>query len=245
VQRRTAMVTSVTAIVVGCAAAVAVPLVYSARSPDGAAPVPTFGSGAPTILAEESPTTPATVPTSSIFGGSVASPSTTVAGTPTSVSVPRPSVPTAAPIDVTISGTGISAPVVAVGVDNRGDMAIPKRVDTVGWYRFGPRPGASAGSIVLVGHVDSAQQGEGAFFRLHMVRKGAVVSVTGTDHHVFRYRVVGRQEYPKTSVPLEALFTRGGAPHLTLITCGGSFDPSGRSYRDNVVVTAVPVVASR
>jgi hypothetical protein len=234
VQRRTAIVTSVTAIVVGCAAAVAVPLVYAARSSDTAAPVRSFGSGAPVSLAEEQP--PAAVAPGRA-SGEVTRPV---------VTNPPPhktSVVTAAPMSVAISGVGISAPVVAVGVDARGDTAIPSRVDTVGWYRFGPRPGAAAGSVVLVGHVDSAQQGQGAFFRLGTVPAGAVVSVTGTDHRVFRYRVIGRQEYPKTSVPLAALFTRSGAPHLTLITCGGSFDRSVRHYRDNVVVTAVPIAS--
>ncbi len=235
-QRRTAIVTSVTAIVVGCAVAVTVPLVYSARSSDGAAPVRTFGAGAPTRLAEQRPTTPAPVSTSP----AQKSPGT-VRRTPgipkAATSAPAPSTPT----DLTISGTGISAPVVPVGVDASGGAAIPERVDTVGWYKFGPQPGANEGSIVLVGHVDSAQQGQGAFFRLHTVRAGAIVSVIGTNRHVFRYRVIGRQEYPKTSVPLAALFTRTGAPHLTLITCGGSFDASARHYRDNVVVTAVPI----
>jgi Sortase domain len=235
VQRRAAIVTSVTAIVVGCAAAVAVPLGYSVLSSHGAAPVRTFGAGAPTRLAEQRPTT-ATSPSGSTASNSA------VPGkvTPKSTSVRKRSVATAAPSYLTISGTGIAARVVPVGVDASGATAIPERVDTVGWYRFGPQPGASAGSVVLVGHVDSAQQGEGAFFRLHTVRPGAVVSITGTDHHAFRYRVVGRQEYPKTSVPLAALFTRTGAPHLTLITCGGSFDASVRHYRDNVVITAVP-----
>jgi hypothetical protein len=39
---------------------------------------------------------------------------------------------------------------------------------------------------------------------------------------------------------LRQLFSGTGAPRLTLITCGGSFDAARRSYRENVVVTAVP-----
>lgn len=229
--RRPRIVTSVTAIVVGCVTAVSVPLLYAARSSDGAAPVPTFGSGMPTRLAGQRSTTPAPASKPPI-AGTVANRSTPVRTRP---------VTTAPPTGLTISSAGISARVVAVGVDARGGTQIPARVNTVGWYRFGPLLGANAGSVVLVGHVDSAQQGEGAFFRLHTVRQGAVVSITGTGGHVFRYRVVGRQEYPKTSVPLAAMFSRTGAPHLTLITCGGSFDRSVRSYRDNIVVTAVPI----
>ncbi len=57
---------------------------------------------------------------------------------------------------------------------------------------------------------------------------------------MWRYEVVGRRQYLKTRVPLGALFARTGAPRLTLITCGGSFDRATRSYLANVVVTAVP-----
>jgi Sortase domain len=231
VQRRTAIVTSVTAIVAGCAAAVAVPLAFSVLSSDGAAPVRSFGAGAPTRLAEQRPATTPSGSGSTVPGNGVRT---------NSKSARRPAVTTAVPNFLTVGGTAISARVIPVGVDAIGSTAIPERVDTVGWYRFGPQPGARAGSIVLVGHVDSAQQGEGAFFRLHTVRPGAIVSITATDRRVFRYRVVGRQEYRKTSVPLAALFARTGAPHLTLITCGGSFDAKVRHYRDNVVVTAVP-----
>jgi hypothetical protein len=53
--------------------------------------------------------------------------------------------------------------------------------------------------------------------------------------------VVGRTVYDKTEIPLERYFARDGAVRLTLITCGGEFDAQAGSYRDNVVVTAVPV----
>jgi len=47
-------------------------------------------------------------------------------------------------------------------------------------------------------------------------------------------------QFPKDTAPLAELFARSGQPRLTLITCGGSFDAAGGSYRDNVVITAVP-----
>lgn len=54
------------------------------------------------------------------------------------------------------------------------------------------------------------------------------------------YRVIGREIFDKKNVPLGALFSRTGPERLTLITCGGSFNRSKRSYVDNIVVTAVP-----
>ena len=57
-------------------------------------------------------------------------------------------------------------PVTPVGVDDRGRMDVPFDIRTVGWYRFGPGPGATTGSAVLSGHVDDRDQGYGAFHRL-------------------------------------------------------------------------------
>ncbi len=44
----------------------------------------------------------------------------------------------------------------------------------------------------------------------------------------------------KARLPVDSLFDRRGGPRLTLVTCGGEFDQQARSYRDNVVVVAVP-----
>jgi sortase (surface protein transpeptidase) len=144
------------------------------------------------------------------------------------------------PIRLAIPSLSLNAPIRPVGVNGDGAVAIPADVDTVGWYRWGASPGSTAGSTVIVGHVDSATQGTGAFFRLSKLTSGAAVLVTTDDGQIRRYRVVGRQQYPKTVVPLADIFSARGVPRLTLVTCGGRFDRSERSYRDNIVVTAVP-----
>ncbi|WP_433385563.1 class F sortase [Actinoplanes sp. CA-142083] len=146
---------------------------------------------------------------------------------------------TDAPTRMTIPALNLNAVVDAVGVDRRtGELAVPPSVDRVGWYRFGPGFAATAGSIVLAGHVDSAAQGEGAFFRLGSLEKGDEITLTGPGERTRSFRVVARERYRKTAIPLEKYFARDGAVRLTLITCGGPFDPNTRHYRDNVVVTA-------
>ena len=144
------------------------------------------------------------------------------------------------PVRLRIPAIGIDAPVEAVGVDDKGDMAVPEKVQQIGWYRFGAAPGSVAGSVVMSGHVDSAQQGLGAFARLGDLRSGDPITVSDAAGHRVRYRVVGREAFDKATAPMSALFSRGGAARLTLITCGGNFDSSIRSYLDNIVVTAVP-----
>ncbi len=147
--------------------------------------------------------------------------------------------PGAVPLRVDLPSLGVSAAIRPVGVDDRGTLQIPADVAAVGWYRYGPRPGDPAGSTVLSGHVDSAEQGRGAFFRLRRLGPGDPVVVHGSDGRTRRYRVVAREEWPKGEVPLDRLFARTGAPRLTLVTCGGGFREDVGSYLDNVAVTAV------
>ena len=152
-------------------------------------------------------------------------------------STPRPG---ASPVGLRIPALGVDVPVVPVGVDRAsGGMAIPEDVATVGWYRYGPGFDAEQGSTVLAGHVDRAGQ-EGALFDLRELEPGATLVLAGPDGQVRSYAVVSRDQWSKDQVPLERLFARTGAPRLVVITCGGPFDEDTRSYRDNVVITAVP-----
>ncbi|SNY64319.1 class F sortase [Paractinoplanes atraurantiacus] len=144
-----------------------------------------------------------------------------------------------APNRLRIDALDLDAAVDAVGIDvATGDFAVPPSVDRVGWYRYGPGFSAKAGSIVVAGHVDSAAEGKGAFFRLGDLDAGDLVTLTGADGKDRTFEVVARERYRKTAIPLTKYFARDGAPRLTLITCGGPFDPKTRHYRDNVVVTA-------
>ncbi len=176
---------------------------------------------------------------------------TALAGTPTPAPSPAGSAPVAsgalpstaaelAPVALSMPTIHVTAKVVPTGVDSSGQFDVPPSVDTVGWYKFGPGLAATAGSVVIGGHVDSAAQGEGAFFRLRELHPGDRLTVTGADGAAHPYQVVSREEYPKTTIDLTKYFSWTGAPRLTLITCGGKFNDNTRHYQDNVVVTAVP-----
>ncbi|WP_250036646.1 class F sortase [Paractinoplanes maris] len=144
-----------------------------------------------------------------------------------------------APVRLRIPALKLDAAVDAVGIDAKtGDFAVPPSVDQVGWYRYGPGFSAGAGSIVVAGHVDSAAEGDGAFFKLGSLEAGDSVTLSGPGGQDRTFEVVARERYRKTAIPLEKYFAREGAARLTLITCGGPFDPKTRHYRDNVVVTA-------
>ena len=155
-----------------------------------------------------------------------------------SAAAPAPAV---RPVTVRIPSLGISAAVRPVGIDvAHGVLGLPPGIRRAGWWHDGVAPGASSGAVLIAGHVDSAQAGAGAFFKLHRAVRGSRVQVATTDGGVYAYRVVSVRSYRKSALPT-SIYSRTGAPRLVLVTCGGPFDPAGGHYRDNIVVTAVPV----
>lgn len=190
-------------------------------------------------------TPPVTAPAVSAPAASAPAASAPAASAPAPTGVPvtdgRPAARTddGAPTRLRIPALDLDTAVDPVGVDpGTGDLAVPPSVDRVGWYRFGPGLAADSGSIVIAGHVDAADQGDGAFFRLGSLEAGDTVVLTGADRRTRMFEVVARERYAKTAIPLDRYFARDGAARLTLITCGGPFDVATRHYRDNVVVTA-------
>jgi hypothetical protein len=152
--------------------------------------------------------------------------------------------PASPPVSLSIPAMHLTATVAAVGVDAAtGDFAVPPSVDRVGWYRFGASLSDKSGSIVIAGHVDNAAQGRGAFFKLSSLSPGDPVTLRSAGGDAVEFKVVGREVYAKTKIPLAKNFARDGALRLTLITCGGPFDTKTRHYRDNIVVTAAPVAS--
>jgi hypothetical protein len=149
-----------------------------------------------------------------------------------------------APTRVRIASPAIDARVYPVAIDTRnGVLAVPASLSRAGWWRDGAAPGARSGAVLIAAHVDSARGGEGAFFRLHRVRPGEQVQLSTAGGAAVAYRVVSVRSYRKDALPT-GIYSHGGAPRLVLVTCGGPFDRASGRYRDNIVVTAVPVEAT-
>lgn len=145
------------------------------------------------------------------------------------------------PTRVRLMRLGINADVASVGIDTKtGELAVPKDISRTGWWRDGGAPSGDEGATLIAGHVDSAKRGAGAFYRLKETKRGDRISVTTVDGKQQVYRVTMIKTVAKNRLP-QALFTRTGDPKLYLVTCGGPFNTATGHYRDNVVVTAVPV----
>ena len=80
------------------------------------------------------------------------------------------------------------------------------------------------------------------FFRLGDLEPGDLIEVLYDDGSELAFEVQARALYPKEELALDVIFSKEGAPVLTLITCGGGFDPGAARYDSNVVVYATTAV---
>ena len=147
--------------------------------------------------------------------------------------------PAPAPVGLVVDSLGISsAAIVDVGVEPNGEMEIPGATE-IGWYRFGPSPG-EPGSAVLAAHI-AFNGRDGVFRDLADIEVGDIVEVLFDDGSIDRFEITETAQYSKDELPVDRIFAKKGPSELTLITCGGDFNRSLRSYSDNVVAYAEPV----
>ena len=149
------------------------------------------------------------------------------------------------PLTMRIDAIGVDAPLVSVGLEPDGAMEIPDDVREVGWYDpddLGVRPGTT-GTAVFASHVDSRTQGRGVLFELRQMRVGDTIDIDLEDGTTQTWVVTEVAQIPKVAMPLGEIFTWSGPPRVVVITCGGEFDRSARSYVDNIVVYAEPLEA--
>lgn len=152
------------------------------------------------------------------------------------------STPETAPIEqptrIEIPAIAVDAELVGVGLNPDRSMEVPD-FGLAGWYTKGPRPGAS-GPAVIAAHVDS-YQGPDVFFRLHELEPGDEIRVHGADGRTRTWRMYHSQLVDKDRLPADRIWSETDQPALRLITCGGEFDYTERSYESNVIVYATPV----
>ncbi|MBB0228575.1 class F sortase, partial [Streptomyces calidiresistens] len=130
--------------------------------------------------------------------------------------------------------------VVPVGTDPSGAIVVPDEPDRVGWWAPGARPGHRAGTVLLVGHVDTPTGGPGPFAGLAALPAGARIEVAGADGRTHRYTVTTTRRHPADALP-GTLFAHDGPPRLALVTCAGRYDAEAGRYEETLVLLARPV----
>jgi LPXTG-site transpeptidase (sortase) family protein len=174
-------------------------------------------------------------PGASWFAPSAAPAAAGTAGTAAQLAGEAPD-PGPAPTRVRIPAIGVDAPLETLHLDGSGALAAPRRFAEAGWYADGTPPG-EVGPAVIAGHIDSTR-GPAVFYRLDRLRPGDLVEVARGGHWL-GFRVVATGRYAKQAFPTAAVYGPTPDPQLRLITCGGAFDRTHRSYVDNTVVYAV------
>lgn len=185
-------------------------------------------------------------PTSPSASGVPAVPASTGAPVPPTLAPGAvPPLPPAQPTHLDVPAIGVSSDLLQLGQNPDGTVEVPPlaRDSKAGWYRYSPTPG-ELGPAVLLGHVDSAEYGAGVFFKLGALRPGDTVSVARADSTVATFRVTRVASYPKDDFPTLDVYGNTHDAELRLITCGGAFDSSARSYENNIVVYAALTASS-
>ena len=149
----------------------------------------------------------------------------------------------ARPVAVRIPSLAVAAPLIDLGLRADGTLEVPPDGTTAGWFTGSPTPG-QRGPAVLAAHVDWDRK-PGVFAGLRDLERGDEVAVDRSDGTTARFTVLAVEQYPKDRFPTERVYGDVDHAGLRLITCGGAFDRTARSYRDNVVVYAGLVGATR
>lgn len=155
---------------------------------------------------------------------------------PAPTTAPASAAPVADPTQVTVPAIGLDAPLVPLGLNPDGSLAVPPldKPEQVGWYAGGVKPGAP-GPAVIVSHVDSHGH-PGGGFRFHELKPGATITVARADGSKATFRVTHVDLVHKNDFPTAAIYGDTPGPEIRLITCGGPLDAAAHSYVDNVVV---------
>lgn len=131
----------------------------------------------------------------------------------------------------------VDASIIDLGLTSDGALETPTDFDLAGWWAGGT-VADEAGPTVIVGHVDD-YNGPAVFYRLQELEAGDEIIVIDDLGREQPFTVVDKALYDKTSFPTERVYGTSTTPTLRLITCGGEFDRSERSYESNWVVYAI------
>ena len=141
------------------------------------------------------------------------------------------------PLYINIPAIGVGSELISLGLQEDGSLEVPTDFNQAGWFRGGAIPG-DLGPAVIAGHLDSIL-GPAIFSRLSELKPGDLVKVLRRDSKVLTFSVTRIDNYLKDYFPSDQVYSSTLDPELRLITCGGSFNKSSRTYAGNTVVYAI------
>jgi len=170
---------------------------------------------------------PNSTPTQPVPARTSSGPTPIAADNPPLAPAPSP------PVMLRIPAIDVAVSVSTLGLNPDQTVQVPTDFQQPGWYGLGPTPG-QVGSAVILGHVDS-YRGPAVFYRLRSLQAGDQVEVTLADGTIVHFAVTTVASYLKEQFPAQQVYGSRGVGALQLVTCGGEFDTTTRSYLSNVV----------
>ncbi|HEY2699501.1 MAG TPA: sortase [Pseudonocardiaceae bacterium] len=170
-------------------------------------------------------------------GGRGATPTlSNAAGVVTSASLPR-----SVPLSIDIPKIGVRSTLLALDDSRHRGVQLPSASTPMqaGWFSGGPAPG-QIGPAAIFGRV-SAHHQPAVFARLYDLVAGDPVLVKLQDGSTATFRVTHVEQLSKGSFATDAVHGDTTDAELRLVTCGDTFDPASRSFRDNIIVFATLV----
>ena len=147
------------------------------------------------------------------------------------------------PVELEISQTKIQ--IEQVGLQNDGTLDTPSAWDKAGWYSRSQKPG-QPGNVIIDGHYDTDQGKPAAFWGLKTLLPNDKVVVKDEIGRLFTYKVVEVFYVDITDPERAKIFGSqvSDKAELTLVTCGGVWDPSRGTYDRRLVIRAELVSAA-
>ena len=129
-----------------------------------------------------------------------------------------------------IPDLGVDSPIAVLGLLAGNVLDHPNDHEETGWYDLFDTPGTS-GNAVFSAHV-YYRNIPGPFERLTDLENGDEIVTVMSDGQEYRYRVFSVERHPLDTIPMRDILWPDarplGAEWVTLITCGGEFEPYGR-----------------
>jgi LPXTG-site transpeptidase (sortase) family protein len=153
---------------------------------------------------------------------------------------PPPGTPpkAARPAAIDVPSIGAKSSLIPLGIQKDGTVQVPDvhHPQQGGWIQVAPSGVATLDDpVVVLAHIDGDHQ-QGLFYHLKNVKKGDSIALTMTDGTVRNYTVTKTQEISKAQFPSAAVYGQTKDPEIRLVSCGGPFQASIRSYEDSEIV---------
>jgi LPXTG-site transpeptidase (sortase) family protein len=140
------------------------------------------------------------------------------------------SIAPAYPVQLSIPTIKLSSAVIPVGLNDKGEMAVPSgSTSNVGWYKGGVLPG-NPGTAVMDAHVFAA------FSKLDALDVGDDLYVQTADNQRLHFVVRATRTYALGDLVPTMLFQQTDARHLNLITCAGNLTLDRTTYDHRLII---------